>query len=499
MPIQITGGPGPNDVVRALRQGRAQEALDLARRLMQVQPLDPSLLQLAAISALHAGVIDEGIDLLRQAHTLRPNDPEIAFNLAKALGDSGQVEQGYTLASRCEFAAIQDFQRLRAELARGAGHYAEARQILETLLATAPNDPMLLNNLGTTCMAMGDTAAAVEALEAAGRLNDKLPTVFVNLAKAYGLAGRSTDALSAARRAVNVAPTDLPAAIELARALRGADQVREALAGLINLFEANRSSAELAVEIGLTFADLAEFDRAEDAYRQALKRDPRHAQACLNLGILLEQANRLDELDLLIASRRQLGVVATELDFLAALALRRKGDLVSARGLAEREDPEEAVNPSVRFHLVGQIAEALGDRPAAFAAFTAMNTASAQSARGRSFTGVEYPEYIRQLTAAVTPSWVDSWPKLEAGTRSSPVFLVGFPRSGTTLLDTILMGHPATHVLEEEPVLAAVHGRAGDLARIPELDQAGVDQLRSLYFEGVAALEIGRASCRERV
>ena len=34
-----------------------------------------------------------------------------------------------------------------------------------------------------------------------------------------------------------------------------------------------------------------------------------------------------------------------------------------------------------------------------------------------------------------------------------PAFLVGFPRSGTTLLDTILMGHPAIEVLEEEPTL----------------------------------------------
>ena len=59
------------------------------------------------------------------------------------------------------------------------------------------------------------------------------------------------------------------------------------------------------------------------------------------------------------------------------------------------------------------------------------------------------------------------------------MFLVGFPRSGTTLLDTILMGHPETVVLEEQPPLNLVDKALGGLAGIPSLDAARIIDARA--------------------
>ncbi|HEV2867529.1 MAG TPA: sulfotransferase, partial [Allosphingosinicella sp.] len=62
------------------------------------------------------------------------------------------------------------------------------------------------------------------------------------------------------------------------------------------------------------------------------------------------------------------------------------------------------------------------------------------------------------------------------------VFLVGFPRSGTTLLDTILMGHGQTHVLEEIPLLERVMAQVGGMERLADLDAAEIGRLREVYF-----------------
>src|SRR5436190_1119517 len=63
--------------------------------------------------------------------------------------------------------------------------------------------------------------------------------------------------------------------------------------------------------------------------------------------------------------------------------------------------------------------------------------------------------------------------------------MLGFPRSGTTLIDTMLAGHPDAVVLEEKPVLAAAAEALGDLARLPGLDAGAVAALRARYFEAL--------------
>jgi hypothetical protein len=84
----------------------------------------------------------------------------------------------------------------------------------------------------------------------------------------------------------------------------------------------------------------------------------------------------------------------------------------------------------------------------------------------------------------VTPEWHASWREdpPPAG-RPSPVFLLGFPRSGTTLLDTLLMGHPQVQVLEERPPIAQVEKQMGGLASLPGLNTNDIARLRKLYFE----------------
>ncbi|MFN3371402.1 MAG: sulfotransferase family protein [Sphingomonadaceae bacterium] len=77
---------------------------------------------------------------------------------------------------------------------------------------------------------------------------------------------------------------------------------------------------------------------------------------------------------------------------------------------------------------------------------------------------------------------------------STPVLLVGFPRSGTTLLEKALAGHPAIRVLEEEPHLEAVAGpllAPGTIARLPDLPETAVEPLRARYG---AAAGLGRES-----
>ncbi|HZU51436.1 MAG TPA: sulfotransferase [Sphingomicrobium sp.] len=64
--------------------------------------------------------------------------------------------------------------------------------------------------------------------------------------------------------------------------------------------------------------------------------------------------------------------------------------------------------------------------------------------------------------------------------------LVGFPRSGTTLLDTFLLGHPRTQVLEEIPLISAVEGVLGDMRDLPDRSPAELKRARDAYLAQLA-------------
>jgi hypothetical protein len=66
------------------------------------------------------------------------------------------------------------------------------------------------------------------------------------------------------------------------------------------------------------------------------------------------------------------------------------------------------------------------------------------------------------------------------------VFLIGFPRSGTTLLDTFLLGHPAVQVVEERSTLRGVDALFSRYETLPNLGSTAIDRLRARYFEDLA-------------
>jgi hypothetical protein len=83
---------------------------------------------------------------------------------------------------------------------------------------------------------------------------------------------------------------------------------------------------------------------------------------------------------------------------------------------------------------------------------------------------------------------VDSWREVDVDDRPSPAFLVGFPRSGTTLLDTILMAHPSTEVLEEEPTLVRATEALGRFEGIADASAEKLQEARDVYYETARSL-----------
>jgi hypothetical protein len=158
--------------------------------------------------------------------------------------------------------------------------------------------------------------------------------------------------------------------------------------------------------------------------------------------------------------------------------------------------------------LLGDILDA-ANRPAeAFAAYTACNEALRRLYAGRFGPGASAYDYVRAMIRHVDKARPAVWAKDERAGReidvsAAPsaaddgsnvrghVFVLGFPRSGTTLLEVILEGHPEVVSLEEqESLIDSVHEfmrRPEDLDGLAQASAAKLDALRTAYWRRVAA------------
>jgi tetratricopeptide (TPR) repeat protein len=376
--------------------------------------------------------------------------------------------------------------RIRAYQLLSQGRAGEAAEAYDALVQRDPRDFESWNNLGNARRAAGDSNAAVAALEQATALRPDLPMLRLNLAGALLDAGRAEDSAAMAAEAARLAPEDLSCLVEASRAQQRAG----ANAGAIGLLErAVRllpGHPALQVELGLARAAAGDHIATEAAYREALRLQPDFAPAFLYLGILLEHSNRSAELPALVDEADAHGVDAPEMGLLRAYVLKRQGDVAGV--LAAVQAVPSHFEPMRRAQLIGEMLDRIGDSKAAFAAFTEMNRLAASCQPGSREAAARYRVEIEALLALTTPAWRASWtgsnPPPE---RPAPILLMGFPRSGTTLLDTVLMGHSRLHVVEEKPLLEPVLAKLGGMDNVAALDDEGLKALRCVYFDALEA------------
>ena len=433
------------------RQGDLAGARAAAEAALADDPANGALSAFAGLAAAQGGDPRGAIPHFRRALEARPEDVATRCNLAAAclaLGDAGEA------ARVCEAGGTDPrLTRLAAYAWQQQGRHTEAAAAYEDAVRADPGDWESWNNLGNVRAALGDADGAVAALERAIRLRPDIVELVLNLSGVLDRANRIDERQALMREAARVSP-------DLAR---------------------------VQTELGLAEAAAHAFGAAEEAFRAAIRIEPGNIAPYLELGILLESLNRIDDLGALAErAAGPGGPGGAEAGFLRAWALRRQGRFEEALPLAEAAPA--SIDPMRKAQLIGEIADRLGESERAFAAFAEMNRAALTAKAGLEL-GPDYTAEVTGNAALLTPAWAASWKKLDLpDDPPAPIFILGFPRSGTTLLDTLLMNLADLHVLEELPPLAEVEVALGGHARLASLTSSEANALRFLYFERVRAL-----------
>jgi tetratricopeptide (TPR) repeat protein len=311
---------------------------------------------------------------------------------------------------------------------------------------------------------------------------------------ASGQVGKTERAIMDLSYVLERQPEHVQAALFLGQSLRRKGLYDPALAALLPLLKKPEVRRRALFEIAICHDRLNHFQRAIGFYNTLLSEDPRNADAAANLAVLLEKTNQLDEA-MNWAERALMQAAGNVIARLTrARVLRRQGEREQA--IKELEELLEGqlsyTSRTIVLNQLGQCLDAEGKYAEAFARFSEAN--EIQKTHNPEAVvddfgsyGIELARFLRQWLKEHPPA---DWSETPEDDREPPVFLVGFPRSGTTLLDQALTAHPKIEVIEERELMLEVRRKwisVEHFNRIQDMTPDEVHEARKLYRSARAA------------
>jgi tetratricopeptide (TPR) repeat protein len=421
---------------------------------------------------------DDAASSYRRALEIQPHYPEACNNLGSALRGLGRLDE-----------AVASFRRaleMKADFAEASNNLGNALRGLRRLdeavasyhraLEIKPRYPEACNNLGNALFDQKRFEAAAASYRRALEDGPGFAEAHSNLGNALRGLGQFEEAATSYGRALAIDPSFAGAHSNLGDVLRDLGRLAQAAASCRRAIELEPDLAGAHNSLGNALLDLGQFAEATASYRRAvaLKRD--FAEAHINLGLVLRQQGWTAEAEACCATALEMNpnsapavVLQAELQadngkFAAAEELFTRAaaidpDLPEARaGIAHlrrltRNDAAWAAQaqriagqrlpPRREVYLrfaIGKYFDDVKDFANAFSNFQ----------RAHELARSYGPAYDRQqLTRAVDEMiqfYDDDWAariRIDSDASARPVFIVGMPRSGTTLAEQILASHPA--------------------------------------------------------
>jgi Tfp pilus assembly protein PilF len=332
------------------------------------------------------------------------------------------------------------------------GDAANAVDQMRKAVQVSPEDAIAHNNLGNMLVDSGQPELAVPHYRQAIRIDRTYASAHFNLAKAYQHTGQSANAVAQFQIAANLLPGEPQILSSWGAALLEDGSSGEALAKCLEAVERGPGLAETHNNLGLVELALGDFASAASRFRRALDLDPYYGPAAANLT----RTRRFDSIE--------------------------DEDVRRVERLFDVPELDEQVEIDVRFAL-GKIHDDTGHYAQAFAHYRRANELKQ---RHSTFVPGDYLDEIAARALVFNREFFAA--RADYGNSSDvPVFIVGMPRSGTSLVEQVIASHPQVFGAGELPDISLcrdrlAQGRPGN-DWVRDLDAAQITEVAELYLE----------------
>ena len=444
----VEADPGNAEALHALgiiahQSGALAEAIEHLRRAVALAPdqalYHANLGEMCRLAGLTSDAIAEG----RRAVELQPNYPGALSNLGIALFDESRFEEALVHLDRA--VALQDtFTQAhsnRGNALQRLKRFADAELAYRRAIEFDPQFADAWSNLGACLRELKRSEEAESVYRKALALRPHDPDVLDNLALALTDLERLDEAAETYRRALAIETRSDKIHVHYGATLIDLGMTEEAGAAAERALALNPGNADAVNLMGRVAFEREDLSSAVDYFRRALALKPDLADAYNNMGNALKELGRLEE-------ARQAYLKAIEIDpgvagvyvNLADSMKFAPGDphLLKMEALAAKHDGLSANDRLQLDFALGKAYADLGDHPRAFPYWLKGNAGK----RAR----IAYDEastfaLFDAIEATFTPALIKA--KAGRGDPSrAPIFVLGMPRSGTTLVEQILASHP---------------------------------------------------------
>jgi tetratricopeptide (TPR) repeat protein len=519
----------------ALQQSQADAAILYIGRAIHIAPSGAPYHSNLGSALRSQGRFAEAADAFERAARLKSDFVDAYVNLAIARLDLGLKEQSagtfraalvVSPANYTALAGLGSALEATAQNTLALAAYRHAATARVDWVAPYVNVSNLLNSLSRP----GESAAAAKI---ACCLDPALPDAYFGRGKALSLLGRRAEAVQELKIVSQLAPGNIEVRHAISGALRDSDDVLGAIVAAQAAAAIDPTSADSYSALGLAYHEQWNPALARTNFERALAITPRAVDALTNLGNALkgmrlydeamaayegacafaDERNALPEMNratLLMELGRTgdaLDAVeaALKIDRCAARAWYLRSELTSfadapdeitqmeklLAGLNEGEATRED-RTLLRFALGKAWMEA-GNWQRAFTHLEAGNRLKRETF---DYDADAADNWLRAIAGAVTPDLIARFDHRQRGATVAPIFVVGMPRSGTTLIEQILATHSEIFGAGELPLMQdaidrLVADRGGRLAypdRLASLTEAEAEEIGRYYLAGIDAL-----------
>ena len=410
------------------QQGRLDEAIEAFKRVIELNPEHADGFNNMGITLHQQGKLEKALATFNKALLLRPDFVEIYFNMGNIFKDQGKLEEAIetykvALTIRHDYAEVHYNMGIILQDQRKLDNAIEAYR---KAILSKPDFADAYMNMGNTLKERGKLNEAIEAYSNTILIKPDYAEAYNNIGVAHTALEKLDEGIDAYRKAILLKP-------DYANAYNG---------------------------MGIALAAQDKLEQAIEAYRKAISIKTDHAEAWINGAEALEKWNKLERLNLWLESAfTEFQIVPADIEFLQSKLLWRNKKVKKATTALLKINFEEIskIRKLDYLNLKAKCLHASKDFYGAYNCFFDMNLLAKAS---EDYSHSNPNDYFQSLTNDLSKLRSMSVPILETNSNEkndlNPVFLVGFPRSGTTLLDTILRSHSKIEIIEEKSAVTDV-------------------------------------------
>ena len=436
-----------------LREGEPSAAAAIVREALVTSPADPDLLALLGASLVALREPQDALQVLDQAAGLAPSHPRVWEERGRALLQLRRMDEAVESLRRAidlDPRAAATRRRL-AQALLAQGHAEEADALLGADFDRSPSGPLLLE---------------AAAHQRAGRMRESEPLLRrvvemrpddVNalrmLARVAEEAERPAEAERLLRKVLSLAPDFDEARLDLARVLKQRDKVEQAVDATAEVVRRSPRNPLAQYLHASMLALTRRYDEAVAAYRESIRLRPENPAAWIGLGHLLKTLGRQQEG--IEAYREALRLRPAYGEVYWSLANLKTFRFDPAEIAAMERFAEDAVlDEEERVHFLFALAKSREDEARHAEAFALYGQANAVQRMRVSYDPVDTVTQHERIRRVFDADFVASRTALPRADEPVPIFIVGLPRSGSTLLEQILASHPLAEGTAELPDVA---------------------------------------------